>query len=55
MSIYLSTETMQKCPSVDVPEADWEIDWSWHQVGYVVPRVLVVRVQQAVYASGMAQ
>jgi hypothetical protein len=46
---------VEKRAGVDVPEADGEVDGSGHKVGDVVARVLVVRVQQAVDAAGVAE
>ena len=46
---------MQQGAGVDVPQADGEVDRSGNEVSDVVPRMLVVRVQKAVDAAGVAQ
>jgi len=38
---------MQPCALVDVPEADREVHGSGYQVGRIVSRTLVVRIQEA--------
>ena len=45
---------MQKGASVDVPEADCEVDGSRDEVRNLVARVLVVGVEKAVDPTGMA-
>ena len=47
------TEGMQLVPGGDVPETDGEVHAPRHQVVGVVPRGLVIRVQQAVHTTSV--
>ena len=48
-------EAVEERAGVDVPEADAEVDRAGDEVRHVVARVLVVRVQQAVNPTAVAQ
>ena len=50
----VTAEPVEKCPGVDVPQADGEVNTPGHEVGRVVPRCRVVGVQQTVDSALVA-